>query len=685
MRPALMWTLGSVVAAVLATVAALVLTAGAAPLLLADAGPLVRWGFPLVSVLANMAAAVVLGGLMLLVFVLPLTNAWLKLRTVVAVAAAAWTVLLAAQLVFSYAVTAGRTIGGDGFDTELLYFITEIPVGQARLIAVILAAVATVICTAIAGYGSSLFALVASVAVLFPLSTTGHAAGSNNHDLAMTALFLHIVTAAIWLGALLVLLVLVRWFIDDPVSITTRPNRRSDRERPKKRRARGAITITNLVKRYSRIALWCFAGVWISGVVNALLRLGAWSDLLTAYGLLVLTKAVITAALGLFGWWHRRVTIPRLESRPRLFWRIAGIEVLILGAVMGLAGALSASEPPVPQEPRAGLLPAEVLSGRSLPPEPEFTNWLTQFYPDLLFGLIAFAMAFMYLRWVLRLRKRGDHWPVGRTILWLIGVAGFAYVSLGGPAVYGMLMLSAHMIGHMTLVMVLPIFFVLAAPVSLALRALPVRSDGSRGPREWILAIIHSKWAGFFAHPVVAAGNVVGSMVLFYFTGLLELAMTTHLGHILMVVHFSLAGYMFANVLIGIDPGFNRPTHALRMLLLFVTMAAHAFFGIALNMNESVLAADYFGALGLPWGVDALDDQVMAGQITWGIGEIPSLFLALLVGVSWVRDDERTARRLDRQAERDNDAELNAYNEMLAGLSEDRPGGSGSQERNPSR
>jgi putative copper resistance protein D len=42
------------------------------------------------------------------------------------------------------------------------------------------------------------------------------------------------------------------------------------------------------------------------------------------------------------------------------------------------------------------------------------------------------------------------------------------------------------------------------------------------------------------------------------------------------------------------------------------------------------------------------------------------VMIALLI--QWRRTDQRTARRLDRAADRDDDAELNAYNAMLAEL-----------------
>ena len=68
--------------------------------------------------------------------------------------------------------------------------------------------------------------------------------------------------------------------------------------------------------------------------------------------------------------------------------------------------------------------------------------------------------------------------------------------------------------------------------------------------------------------------------------------------------------------------------------------------------------------------------QIWKGALAWAFGELPTLILAILVLIAWMRDDSREARRYDRRADRDGDAELAAYNAYLARLSagdRDRP------------
>jgi putative copper resistance protein D len=160
-------------------------------------------------------------------------------------------------------------------------------------------------------------------------------------------------------------------------------------------------------------------------------------------------------------------------------------------------------------------------------------------------------------------------------------------------------------------------------------------------------------------------------MVVFYYTGLFELSLRTYLGHLGMVVHFVLAGYLFVNALVGVDPSPHRPAYPQRLLLLLGTMAFHAFFGVTLMSGEVLLVPDWFGVLGRDWGPSALADQQRGGAIAWGIGEVPTIALAVIAALSWARDDERVARRRDRRVDRDGDGELDEYNAMLARLAED--------------
>jgi putative copper resistance protein D len=295
-------------------------------------------------------------------------------------------------------------------------------------------------------------------------------------------------------------------------------------------------------------------------------------------------------------------------------------------------------------------------------------RWVTEFYPDVLWLSVAAVMIGAYVVGVVRLWRRGDRWPVQRTAFWLVGSVVLVFVTSGGPALYGRLSFSAHMIQHMSLMTVVPLLLVFGAPVTLALRTLPKRTDGSFGAREMLMQLTHSRVAGFLGHPVVAAVLLIASLIAFYYTRLFQLAMFTHTGHVLMTAHFLLTGYLFVWALVGVDPGPARPPYPLRLMLLLVTLGFHAFFGISLMSSGSLLAPDWWHALGMNDNAALLANQQTGGSIAWAAGDLPSLFIGLALIVGWFASDAREAKRTDRQADRDGDAELRRYNEQLAAL-----------------
>src|SRR5690606_28688273 len=142
--------------------------------------------------------------------------------------------------------------------------------------------------------------------------------------------------------------------------------------------------------------------------------------------------------------------------------------------------------PPIPPEPPARPTSAQIVMGHLLPPEPTPLMWLTQWRLDVLLAGGCAAAIVVYVRWVLRLRRRGARWSAGRTAVWVVSLLLMTWITSGGPAMYGHILFSAHMVEHMLLATVVPIGLVLGAPLTLALRALPTRTDGSRGPREWL-------------------------------------------------------------------------------------------------------------------------------------------------------------------------------------------------------
>ncbi len=639
----------AVAAGLVAAVVAAVLTGATAPLELADPGPLVRWGVPLVSTLSTLAASATVGLLGVAAFLVPeraRTERRVTATRYAARAAVVWAAAALLEVVLTFADLAGTPLTSPDLFSQLVSFTWTLETTRVLLISALVAVVVAAGAAVATRRAAMAWLTVLTLAAVVILALTGHAAGSASHEDAVNALAVHLLGVVVWTGGLIALVVL-RPALGDDLGAT--------------------------VARYSTLAGWCFAAVAVTGIQQAWIRLGSLGAVATAYGAVVALKTVALVALGVLGWLHRRNLATRLTTDPgdgRAFARLAVGDVVLMGAATGLAAVLSRSVPPVPDAPPA---PSRVLELTGFPDPGPIAggDWVTAWRLDWLFLAIAVLAVALYLTGVVRLRRRGDAWPVGRTICWVLGWALFVWATSGAPGIWGRVLFSVHMVMHMTVAMLVPILLVPGAPVTLALRTLKARPDKTWGPREVLLQVVHSRALRVLANPVVAAALFFFSLAAFYWTGLFELSLTTHTGHLLMMAHFLLTGYLFTWVLIGIDPGVPRWSPLMLLVVLFATISFHAFFGVALTGSEDLLAPDVFLQLNLPWGPDPLADQQRAGEIAWGVGEAPTLILAVIVAVQWFRADAKETARKDRQADRDDDAELRAYNERLARLREE--------------
>lgn len=315
----------------------------------------------------------------------------------------------------------------------------------------------------------------------------------------------------------------------------------------------------------------------------------------------------------------------------------------------------------------------DVFLGYELPGPVSVANLLTYWRFDPLFGVAALVLVLGYVVAVVVLRRRGDVWPVGRTVAWVLGCLALLLATSSGLRAYGSAMFSVHMAEHMVLNMFIPVLLVLGAPVTLALRALPAAAkDAPPGPREWLLWFTHSAATRFLSNPIVAFALFVGSLYLVYFTPLFDTFVRYHWGHELMTLHFLLVGYLYYWGIIGIDPGPRRLPFLARLGLLFAVMPFHAFFGIATMTMNDVMGGTFYEHLSIPWLASLSDDQHLGGAIAWGSSEVPVIIVVIALVAQWARQDRRAGTRHDRHSDSGYDDDLDAYNAMLRELSRTR-------------
>ncbi|WP_229073887.1 cytochrome c oxidase assembly protein [Actinoplanes sp. DH11] len=260
-------------------------------------------------------------------------------------------------------------------------------------------------------------------------------------------------------------------------------------------------------------------------------------------------------------------------------------------------------------------------------------------------GLVVSAAVYLYGVW--RLRQRGDHWPVGRTAAFVAGGLGsVAAVTVTGIEAYDTTMISVHMVQHMVLSMVGPIFLALGAPTTLALRTL------QPAPRKVLLAVLHSRYVRVLTFPLVAFGLFIANPFVLYFTGAYRATLEHVWIHEFVHLHFIVTGCLFFWPLLGLDPLPNRWPYPARALLMVLSVPFHTVLGLTIMQSKELLGGDWYPSLGLSW-LDPVADQVTAGGILWAGGEIVSVTMLGILVVQWVRQSEREAKRIDRALDRE--------------------------------
>ncbi|WP_153411059.1 cytochrome c oxidase assembly protein [Nocardia macrotermitis] len=613
-----------------------------------DPGPLTTYGLPALRAVADLSGALAIGSLLFAAFLTPpqrdglLDVAGYRALRRAGICALVWAGAAALLVPLTLSDTTGQPVLRTLRPEQVWHAIGQVEVAGAWRTTAIMAVVLAVACRIALRWGWTppLFAL--SLGCLLPIALTGHSSAGGAHDLATNSLLLHLVGVTVWTGGLFAVLA---------------------------HALRGGAHTDLATRRFSAVATCAFVVVAISGVINAWVRVPLSDVFTTTYGQLVVAKTVALCALGLIGFFQRRKAIPALAADPGdrgALIRFAGVEALVFAATIGLAVGLGRTPPP---DLKTVPTPVEVEIGYDLPGPPTVTRLLFDWRFDLIFGTLSVVLAVLYLIGVRRLRARGDAWPVGRTISWLCGCAILLIATSSGVGRYAPAMFSVHMAQHMMLSMLAPILFALGGPVLLALRVLPAAGrDAPPGPREWILAAVHNPVSRFMTNPVVAAVFFISGFYALYLGGIFNAVLDQHGAHLAMNLHFLVSGYLFYWVVLGIDPKPRQVQPLTKVGMVFGSLPFHAFFGVALMSMTTVMGGWFYRSLGLSWNHDLLGDQHTGGSLAWASGELPLVVVMLALLIQWSRSDSREAKRIDRAADRDHDAELAAHNAMFAEL-----------------
>lgn len=379
----------------------------------------------------------------------------------------------------------------------------------------------------------------------------------------------------------------------------------------------------------------------------------------TPTGWLFLVKDVAVLGAGVLA------VLPSRRRHPIVLQLLSAVAAVLVGVAVGAVIAMTRIPPPqffIPTTISQNFLGYNVAAA---------PTWLTLAFdwrPNILFLVVSVVGTFVYLAAVRRLVRRGDAWPVGRTVAWVLGWVVVVLTTSSGVGPYSGASFSVHMGLHMSLNMLAPLLLTLGGVVTLLLRATTAHAPSQpAGPHEWLNALLHAPFFRLANNPLYVFVVFIGSYYALYFTPIFDYAMRYHWSHQLMNVHFLVIGYLFYGLVIGVDAPPRPLPHIGKLGLVLAAMPFHAFFGVAVMTSKDIIAHTFYGYLDEPW-MNLRGDQYLGGGIAWSAGELPLIIVVIALVTQWSRSDARLAKRTDRHLDSGIDTSFDVYNEMLTQL-----------------
>ncbi|HEY7452043.1 MAG TPA: cytochrome c oxidase assembly protein [Candidatus Limnocylindria bacterium] len=292
------------------------------------------------------------------------------------------------------------------------------------------------------------------------------------------------------------------------------------------------------------------------------------------------------------------------------------------------------------------VLPGVVLAHGEVPPAPTFPAVLLawSFQPLPLLGVVAGAIGYWWL--VRRVSRRHPRNPVPayRHWAWGGGLAAIVLALLSPIETYSGALLTVHMVQHLLLQFMAAPLLLVAAPVTLLLRA--VDQDARRA----LLVVLHSRFVKVVTFPLLTWFLFAAVNWGWHFSDLYDYALEVEWVHWLQHAMLFGAALLFWFPVIGADPGPWRLPYPARLFYLFLAMPQNSFLGVAI-LNASHVLYPHYATLVRDWGPDPLADQQAAGTLMWVWGDLTFLLAMFLVIVAWVRQEERRNAREEQRAD----------------------------------
>lgn len=545
-------------------------------------------------------------------------------------ASGVWMLAAAGLMLFDPLDTTGVALGNVLMPGVLAYVQTGASSPGALMVAFIGAAVVTLGAHFARRWTGLLLPLLGAIwAVLAPV-VIGHVLVGPDHDLGNDAAVIQTFAAYALLGSMVVLAFRAWTGRGLPAGTLRRI------------RLIGYVALPVIAVTEAIIAWFLLAGTGLTAGLTGLLLVARWVCLvLVAVAWLVSTGA----------------------NRAH---RVA-LSVAVVAVAAWLGVGVAAARVPTPQY-FVDTTVSQIFMGFDVLAAPTWGVLFTHWRLNLLLTTIAAAGVTAYVVALVKLHRRGDKWPIGRTVAWLLGWAVVIMATSSGFGKYSAPHFGVHMIVHMSLNMLAPLLLVLGGFLTLMLRASRAGA-AQHNLHDWIGWLLDWRPLRTLYNPILVFALFIGSYYGLYLTDLFGFMVRYHWAHQLMNLHFLLIGYLYYGLVIGIDRTPRPLPHLGRLGLVMAAMPFHAFFGVIIMGSKAIIANDFYAFLDLPW-MDLVAAQYMGGGVAWAGGEIPALIVVIALGIQWARQDAKEGRRLDRHFDSGHDPEFDEYNEMLRRLGE---------------
>src|SRR5579875_2099388 len=269
------------------------------------------------------------------------------------------------------------------------------------------------------------------------------------------------------------------------------------------------------------------------------------------------------------------------------------------------------------------------MPGATLPPL-SLGTFFGQWEFDLGWSILTGLLAVGYAAGVIAARRHGRRWSPASSGSWAIGLLVLVVTTQGGIAVYGAEVLFwIHMVGHLLLIMGVPLALLWGKPAELAIAA-----AGERGPA--VERALRGRVVGFLTFPLVSLALYTVAIIATHLTGFMNTMMTHPWLRGFEGGLYLVAGAVFFAPIAGSPPIRWRLTPPMRMFMMVVAMPVDTFTGVILMQTERYPWPAMAGAHP-SWAMSLLDDLHAGGAVMWIGGDAVMALLMGVAAVAWAR------------------------------------------------